>query len=331
MLFTPAILALLGGSLLTGAMVVYAAFLGVRILGRWDLLSGSETQLWLERRTYLVSTFLSYSFLFLLASFFLFIFTAERLHPYFTGAMCAAGSLHANAWGYPALFLKLLNCLGVGLWLVMNHADSHAPDYPLIRVKYRLLLALTPLLVAETLALLRFFWQLRPEIITSCCGALFSTAGTGLTADLLAVPVTPLKIMAMGGLLAVVGTGLLFLRTGRGGYFFAGASLLAFCLAIVSLLGLVAPYVYELPHHRCPFCILKQEYDYVGYPLYLATLAGGISGLSVGVLAPFRQVESLALSLPALQRKLVLTAVMSYGLFAAVAAWRICSSHLMMP
>jgi hypothetical protein len=91
MIFHPAIIGLFLSSILIGFMVLYCAFYGIRIVRRWDILSGSELQLTLERRTYLISTFLSYIFGFQLLSLFLFIFTTDELHPFFVGAMCAAG------------------------------------------------------------------------------------------------------------------------------------------------------------------------------------------------------------------------------------------------
>ena len=40
---------------------------------------------------------MTYPFGFQLASLFLFIYTADHLHPLFVGAMCAAGTLYVNA------------------------------------------------------------------------------------------------------------------------------------------------------------------------------------------------------------------------------------------
>ncbi len=173
MLLTPAVLALTLGSLLISGMLGYAAFFGATILRFWDLKSGSELQLGLERQTYLISTLLTVALIFQFLSFFLFIYTADRLHPYFTGAMCAAGSLNANGWGYPVLVLKLATLILAGLWLIINRADNGGFDYPLIRVKYRLLLGLAPFVFVEAAAQWLYFWHLRPNIITSCCGALF--------------------------------------------------------------------------------------------------------------------------------------------------------------
>lgn len=328
MLLSPAIMALLAGSLLTGALVLYGAFWGLRIVRHFDLKSGSEAQLRLERRTYLVSTLVANAFWFSFASFFLFIHTADRLHPYFTGAMCAAGSLYASVWGYPALVLKLLTGVGVGLWLILNFAGQQGEDYPLIRVKYRLLLCLTPLVVAEAAAQALYFGSLRPELITSCCGALFTASGSGVGIYLLTLPAGPLCLALAAGLAALLAAGIFVQRTGQGGRVFAAASLAAFLLGLIALLGLISPYVYELPSHHCPFCLLKGEYGWVGYPLYLSLLVGGVCGLGVGVLAPFGQVPSLVATLPRLIRRLALASLVAFGFFTLTAGWLIFSSNL---
>ena len=140
MILQPASLALLLIALLVSGMGVYAGYYAMQILGRGDPASGSEGQLELERRTYLISTIMSYILSFELMSLFLFIYTADDIHPLFTGAMCAAGTLAVNSFGYPALLFKVVNFLLAGVWLIINHADNRGYDYPLIRVKYRLLL-----------------------------------------------------------------------------------------------------------------------------------------------------------------------------------------------
>ena len=149
MILHPAIVALVIVSFLMTAMSLSGAFFGIRIIRRWDLASGSEEQLALERRTYLISTILSYVFVFEIGSLFLFIYTADSLHTLFVGAMCAAGALYVDPYGYPTFLLKILNVILAGLWLIVNYVDNRAYDYPLIRKKYALLLILAPLILAE--------------------------------------------------------------------------------------------------------------------------------------------------------------------------------------
>ena len=154
MILHPAIIALCIDSLLTCGILVYAAFFALRILRHWDLSSGSELQIELEHRTYLISTIMAVCLVFQLISLFFFIHTTDSICRLFPGAMCAAGTLNLNHFGYPVLFLKLCNAFLAGIWLILNHADNQGFDYPLIRLKYRLLLMLTSRVRASSIFLM---------------------------------------------------------------------------------------------------------------------------------------------------------------------------------
>lgn len=322
----PAVLALLVASLLIGGMVLYAGGYGAKILLRWDIGSGSERQLELERRTYLISTLLSVAFALQILSLFLFVFTADRLHGMFSGAMCAAGTLNVNGFGYPVLVLKIVTFLLAGLWLVVNHADTRGYDYPLIRPKYALLLVLGPLVLVEGYLQYRYFAGLHPEVITSCCGSLFGQGQKGIAGDLAALPAGPMEGAFFGGMAATMACGIRFRRTGRGGYLFSIASSATFAVALASMISFICLYIYELPTHHCPFCILQKEYGYVGYILYVALFGGGVAGMGVGVLMPFRRRGSMARVVPALQRRLTGGTLVLYLLFTLIVAYRILFS-----
>ncbi len=322
----PAVLALLVASLLIGGMVLYAGGYGAKILLRWDIGSGSERQLELERRTYLISTLLSVAFALQILSLFLFVFTADRLHGMFSGAMCAAGTLNVNGFGYPVLVLKIVTFLLAGLWLVVNHADTRGYDYPLIKPKYALLLLLGPLVLVEGYLQYRYFAGLHPEVITSCCGSLFGQGQKGIAGDLAALPAGPMEGAFFGGMAATMACGIRFRRTGRGGYLFSIASSATFAVALASMLSFICLYIYELPTHHCPFCILQKEYGYVGYILYVALFGGGVAGMGVGVLMPFRRRGSMARVVPALQRRLTGGTLVLYLLFTLIVAYRILFS-----
>ena len=221
MIFHPVIIALLLGSLLTSAMLLYAAFFAVRILRHWDLASGGELQVSLERRTYLLSTLMAFVCAFQILSLFLFIQTADSLRTLFSGAMCAAGTLNLNRFGYPTLILKLFTCILAGLWLIINHADNQGHDYPLILVKYRLLLVTAPLLMIEAVLQAGYFLSLQPNVIASCCGSLFGAEGSGIAPTLSELPVFPLLVALAIALALTMASGIYFIWQGRGGDLFA--------------------------------------------------------------------------------------------------------------
>ena len=323
MILHPAVIALYVSSVLIGFMVFYSAWHGLRIILKWDISSGSETQLQLERSTYLISTLLAYAFGVQLLCFFLYIFTAETLHTLFVGAMCAAGSLNVNAYGYPALLLKLLNFLLAGLWLIVNYTDNKAPDYPLVRKKYILLLIIVPFIAAEILVQAKYLVGLRADVITSCCGSLFSPDNVGVASDLAALPALHAGIAFYLGMALTIATGSWFYLKGKGGYIFSLLAGLTFFISIASLISFISLYFYEMPSHHCPFDILQGEYGYVGYPLYISLLTGGVCGMGVGVLALFRKNKSLAEIVPAVQKKLALVTVLMYLIFTAIVTYRI--------
>ena len=105
---------------------------------------------------------------------------------------------------------------------------------------------------------------------------------------------------------------------------------MTFFISIASFISFISIYFYELPTHHCPFCILQKEYGYIGYFLYLMLLAGGLAGMGVGLLMPFRQVPSLKETLPIIQKHLALAAVIFYLLFTATATYQIIFSNLKM-
>lgn len=328
MILHPSIIALCIGSLLTGAILLCASFYALRIIRHWDLSSGSELQVTLEHRTYLISTIMACSMLFQVLSLFLFIHTVDNLSPLFKGTMCAAGTLNLNMFGYPALLLKITSFFLAGLWLIINHIDNQGYDYPLIRIKYRLLLLLTPLALAETVVQGSYFYLLKPHVITSCCGSIFGAESErGLTPFLTQIPPIPLLAVLAGILTLLLLTGFRFYRNGHGAVLFSALSMAAFICGGAAMLSALPVYVYALPSHHCPFCMLHREYDFVGYIFYATLLGGVVCGVSAGILQRFRNIVSLA-SLPALQRRLILITMVLFAIFLATAVWQIWFSEL---
>lgn len=327
MILHPAIIALLLGAFGISLISLYASLAGVRILLRWDLQSGSRQQLLLERKTYLISTILAYVMAFEVLSLFLLVFTADDLHQMFTGAMCAAGTFYVNAYGYPALLFKVAACTLCGLWLILNYVDNQGYDYPLIKVKYGALLLVTTFIVIETGLLVAYFSNLNPDIITSCCGTLFSVnRSSRLISDIVALPpISGMVAFYLTDLFAFV-TGLFFLLKGKGGYLFAFSAALFFLAALTGILSFISPYFYALPTHHCPFDLLQREYGYIGYPLYATLFSGAISGMGVGLIHPFRARPSLSTVVPRCQKRLAGVAVVSFVVFTLIASWPIVFS-----
>ena len=330
MIFQPAIIALLLASLVCVVLLVAAAPYALDIVRHWNIQSGSEKQLVLERRTYLLSTLLSFVFVTQLVALLLFVFNADKMSAMFVGAMCAVGTLKVNAFGFPALIAQIVVFVLASSWLVINHLDTRAYDYPLVKVKYILLLLLLPVLLVSAVLQLRYFLGLKADVITSCCGSLFSEDAKGLTGDAAASPPLPTMIAFYAALMLALASGLFYRLRQRGAYVVAAFSAIAFVVAMAGILAFVSLYIYEHPHHHCPFCVLKPEYSYQGYWLYLPLFIATASGLGVGAIRPFARIPSLKSIAPAIGRGLATLSGAMWLLFAVVASFMILNSNLVL-
>ncbi|MDO9240257.1 MAG: hypothetical protein Q7U30_09585 [Methylicorpusculum sp.] len=329
MILHPTVIANLLAAYISSFMVLYATYYGAQILKHWNIESGDEIQLTLERKTYLISTLLSYVFGLQLLSLFLYIFTADAMGPLFVGAMCAAGTLNVNGFGYPTLVFKILNFILAGLWLVLNHADNQGYDYPLIKKKYVLLALIAPFIVLETLLESAYFLGMEANVITSCCGSMFSEEKvTGLGSEIASLPARPMMWIFYGGMVFTLANGLYFYLKNKGGYLYAGLSLVMFVISLVSIVSFISLYIYELPTHHCPFCIIMEDYHYIGYLLYILLFGAVVSGIGIGALMPFRGIPSLEGLLNSFIRKLALTSVLLYAAFTAFVTYEIIFSSL---
>lgn len=329
MVVTPAVIALVFAALLGTAMVAACTPFAVQVLRHWDLSSGSERQLAMERRTYLVSTVVAFVLAVELVSLLLFVFNADRMSVLFVGAMCAVGSLNANAWGFPALYLKVATFFVAAVWLVMHHVDQQGWDYPLLRAKFAVLLVLAPLMAASAAVLVRYFAGLEADVITSCCGSLFS-AGAGVSEDLATIPPATALFLFFGAAALAGLAGLFAWRSGRGGLALAASGGLAFLLGLVAAVSAVSVYVYEQPQHHCPFCLLKPEYGYFGYAYYVPLFAATALALGLGAVGRFGGQASLREVLPAVTRRLGGLALALYLLAGGAAAWAVLASNLVL-
>ncbi len=320
MILHPGIIALLLGSGITLLLLTYAAGLGVTILRRWDIGSSSEKQLALERKTYLVSTLLRYGLAFEIVSTFLFVYTADDLHNLLVGAMCATGSLNANSFGFPALYVKIAIFFLASAWIAMDSLDNRAEDYPLTKKKYRLLLFIIPFALAGYVLQILYFGSLNPDVITSCCGVLFSEGGTSIGSSLASLPVRQTEALFFGSFVLVVAFGLAVMKSARKLFVipFSILSSAFFVISIASIISFISLYFYQVPTHHCPFDMLQSEYYYSGYPLYFSLFAGSFFGAMTGVIEPFRKIGTLSGLVPGVQRRWALVSIVCLTVFVLI-------------
>lgn len=309
------------GLLVVVLLGLYAALQGMRILLRWQPESASEEQLELEKRSYLVSTLVQYALAFQVLSLLLFVATADYLASFISGAMCAFGSLNSNDYGFRALWIKVAAIFAYSSWLVVNHIDSKAEDYPLVRFKYALLLLILPLLLADIYLEVRFYTGIKADVITSCCGSALRSLENPYGFVAVKFPgELAMLIFFLTGTVALVAL-FLHLRTSRHALIAGFAVLLAFLSSLLGMFTFLSPYfnvvLFGLPtQHRCPFEVLRQPA--VGYPLYALLFTGGISGFLVALVELLKRKPSLRKNAARLQRSLARLSLLSLGGFMAL-------------
>ena len=294
-------------SLLVLGLAAVACRTAFRVLRHWDPASDSERQIRLEGEIWLSSTLVAYGLGFQIVSLLLFVLAADEFCNVIVGAMCATGALLANDYGMPALLLKLAGVFFYGFWIVMHQLDIRSESYPLVRAKYLYLLVLFPLLAVDVAFQTLYLAGLKPDIITSCCAVVFAES-TGGGPNLLTLIAEEqvlwgyyLTIVA----LAVVG-GLLLRRRNRWlQALYAAGWLWFFGLALVAITTVLSSYIYAMPYHKCPFCILKPEYRYIGFAIYGTLIPAAFLGISAALVAPFSRRAGLEAPVRGYQRQAV--------------------------
>ena len=334
MIFQPAIIALLLAASLSLAMLAVASPFAVHLIRHWDIGNGSERQLRLERLTYLFSMMVALVCGLQVLSTLLFVFNADKMSVMFVGAMCAVGALNANEYGFPALYAQIVLFFFASTWLAINSLDNRARDYPLTRLKYVLLLAYAPLAALVLYLQFNYFIRLEADVITSCCGSMFSEEADTVASEVSAMAPFQAMTFFYATLAAAVLLALWHWRSaGRrmwSGLAVGASSVAAFFAALMGVVAFVSLYIYEHPNHHCPFCILKPEYDYQGYLLYLPLFAAAAAGLAAGVVTFFAHRPSLAQLAPQASARLAGIAAAGFALFVVVASFMVLRSNLIL-
>jgi len=294
-------LALSLGSLLVVFLLAVAAVSAVRVLRYWNPASDDARQIGLESEIWLSSTLVAYALGIQIISLVLLVLAADEFAGVITGAMCATGTLLANDFGIPALLLKMTGVFFYGFWLVLHRLDTRSEFYPLVRLKCWYLLAIIPLVGADIVLQTLYLLNLQPDIIVSCCAVVFSAASSGsqFMAEMAGNRLVPYFYGTMI-LLALLG-GLVAWRHRKfapaaeaaaaepdradrlllAGYGLAWAFFLP--LALLTIITVISSYIYAMPFHNCPFCILKPEYAYVGFAIYGTLLPAAFLAISAPV------------------------------------------------
>jgi hypothetical protein len=262
---------------------IFALFLlislsgSIKIYFRWDSSSTSQRQYGLEKKSVLINALVRYIFYMKIPLFLYYIYTNDKLANVITGAMCAAGSINAANYGDTLLYLKIVNLFLVFLWLSANKINSSYPNMPFTKKLFGALVVIIFCIVAEIIISVISFSSIDPTAIATCCSTLFTSTSDD----------APLIFSLPGHyifiLYAVSYFILLAFYFTKNILYYALFNLVYFIFSILSLIVFTSTYVYELPTHKCPYCILQSDYHFVGYFFYTFIYFGVALGLATGL------------------------------------------------
>lgn len=254
-------------------MLFFAFFQTLLILKSWNFGENSAKQYRLEKKSYLVTTLLRFSLGVNLFLFPFFAYTINELALLIPGAMCGAGVVGSNAFGNPLIFIKFILILLSMLWMVLNREDSLSKNYKYFRQKFLFFIFIFLLLLSDFILSLAFFTHLNTQEPVLCCSNIYKNVN-----DL-----PPHFVNNPLELLTAFFT-LYFLLAAA---LFGNKRLLTLLLispflyiSYYAITYFFSSYIYQLPTHKCPYCLLQSEYYYIGYFIYTFFILGSFYALS---------------------------------------------------
>ncbi len=271
-------------------LLLFIAFIStLGLLRKWNFDAFTTEQFALENRSYLVMTIIFFVMMLKVVLLPYFVYTIDNLSDLIPGAMCGAGVVKANEYGNPLLSLKIIILFLSGLWLSMNSIDLKAKSYPYLKLKSWFFVLIFLLLSAEFLLDILYFTHIETNNPVSCCSVIFGQIGGGNGLPFgLDIPKLLILFYLLFALVILTTLSDLAVMS-------IIASLLFGVIAYYAVVYFFGTYIYELPTHQCPFCMLQDHYYYVGYLLWGLLMLGVFLTIDSAVMQSFFKQPSKSL------------------------------------
>lgn len=260
-------------SVLTLILLLGSNIYGLYIYKKWDFNSTTTTQYTLEKRSYLIVLILFFALVVKIFMFIYFTFTIDTLSNIVSGAMCAAGVIGANDYGQVLLALKLLIIFLVGSWIIINHLDIVALNYPYMKKKLLFSAFIFLFILLEFILEILYFTNIVTDIPVSCCSVIYGVTGNS---DPLPFGINTQTLLI---LFYAIFTMVIIANILKNSLFSSLGNILFLYFGYYALVYFFGTYIYQLPTHICPFCMLKGEYNFIGYILWGSLFIGTFFGI----------------------------------------------------
>ena len=230
------------------------------ILKLFNKINATDVESFVEKKSYLVTMLVAVSLFVKILLLALFLYALDDLAYVVPGAMCATGVLNTNEYGEVLLVLKLVVLVFASFWLLLNKADLYSKDGVYFKRKIWLFVGLYLFILIEFILSILYLSSINTQIPVACCAYKYTeienTLPFSLSVDALVSVFYSLYFLV---LLSAYKKQKTFL------FLFAMLFIYISYYAIVYYFG---GYIYDNPLHKCPYCMLQKQYNYIGYIIY---------------------------------------------------------------
>lgn len=277
LMLSPFIIALLVVESLIIFLGTIAFIFAIKIVKNYNSDILSDSQYSLAKNGYLVSTIIFFILAVKIPLFLFFVWTMDDISFLVPGAMCAAGIVDATNYGVFMLGVKISNLFLLSGWILINKEDSKTKNSIFLKLKFKFFIPLFLLLVLEFILEILHFSGINLSEPVVCCSDIFRQIG-----------LHDMKFWHKDSFILGIFYILFFLNF-ISAYYKADLLISIFSFlfipsTIYAIIRFFSPYIYELPTHKCPFCMLQADYYYIGYFIYALIFIGGIPGFFIFIM-----------------------------------------------
>ncbi len=288
-----------------------------RVLRRFDVSRSTEGQLALERHAELAASFVRIAAVVQIALLALTMLAGDRLSGSIRGAMCAFGVFHATPWGFRSLCATATTAVAAGVVAQLYVLDARVKSFDLVRPLAEASLVLAALAAVDFGLAIGFTLDLDLSVVASCCSVQLDSVASG-AAGPAGLGSAARYLSTVGAAASIAVSVLLALRAARDPrksllISAALSAVIALPFALAASVLEVAPHVFEIPQHVCPFCLLRPTALFIGYPLYGTIFVAITSALGAGIGALLARSEPSRAALSGFARERMRREALAWG------------------
>ncbi len=256
-------------------LLCVALLFTILILKGWNRYAITSYQYQLEKYSYLVVTIISATLIIKVMLVPFFTYTLNELSSIIPGAMCAAGVVSVNKYGETLFVLKILIIMLTFLWIILNNQDQYAKNYPYFKHKMWFFILIFTLITTELILQLLFLTNISTASPVLCCSVIYKDDSNSIPFNL-----STLQLITLFYILNILLIVLAYFKKRFSLFIF---SIFHIYISYYAIVYFFSTYVYELPTHKCPFCLLQSDYYYVGYAIFSSLFIASFYAISSSI------------------------------------------------